>query len=155
MRLASHRSTKPAPSCCSDWWPAPTSAAASAWPATGPSRTGAGSCQFPARPPRCSIACSTTPSWWSLPVNPGASKKRAYEHLHDLPSTPPGQRHPTHTRRTTPPSDLHPGWGLLMATGGYRTWPPVGTSRWPLTKRFEDEVDPDRQLPEQERLRRA
>src|SRR2546430_7594821 len=36
-------------------------------------------------------------------------------------------------RRTSPRPDHNPGWGLLLATGGDITWPPVETSRWPLT----------------------
>ena len=48
-------------------WPRPTSAARSAWPATGRSRAGAASC--PSTPPRwrCSTGSCTT-AWWSSPA---------------------------------------------------------------------------------------
>ncbi len=49
-------------SCCSASWPPPMSDAASASPATGPSRRGAAFCPSTPPPPPCSTGSCTTPS---------------------------------------------------------------------------------------------
>ena len=107
----SHHWTTPPPNCCSGSSPPPTNAAASASDPTGPSKPGDGSCPNTPPPSACSTDSSTTATSSSPTASPTACAK------------PDNEEEP----RSTNLENVEPGVGTF-------SWPPAGTTNWPLTE---------------------
>src|SRR5665647_2589524 len=109
MKWASHRWTTPAPSSCSASSQPPTNAGPWPLPRTGPSKTGAVS--YPNTPPPSASwtgSCTTPPPWSPAESHTGCAK-------------PEPPKEDPRTRAEQP-----------QGVGTF-SWPPAGTSTWPLT----------------------